>query len=70
MYEFVKTLVHLVYVDEVWLYGSRARRDNSSCSDIDSAIVCPTATDEEWRLILDVLAKVDLLLKIDCVRFD
>ena len=47
MYEFVKTLVHLVYVDEVWLYGSRARRDNSSCSDIDSAIVCPTATDEE-----------------------
>lgn len=70
MYEFVKKLARVSFVDEVWLYGSRARGDNLKLSDIDVAVVCPSAGDDEWSAILDVIAQANTLLKIDCVRYD
>lgn len=57
-------------VEEIWLYGSRARGDFSERSDIDLAILCSSATPEQWLKIEEILDLADTLLKIDAVRFD
>ena len=68
--KFFKKIAALRVVDEIWLYGSRARGDNAERSDIDIAIVCPNASDIDWSEIKDIVCKADTLLEIDCVRFD
>lgn len=57
-------------VEEVRLYGSRARGDNEERADIDLAISCPKATQKDWYNILGMIEEADTLLKIDCVRLD
>lgn len=69
-YQFLKKLEELPFIDEIWLYGSRARGDNQERSDIDLAILCPVATRENWHEVLEIIENADTLLKIDCVRFD
>lgn len=69
-YHFLQGLSELSYVDEIYLYGSRARNTHHDRSDIDLAIVCPRASDQEWLEILESVHQADTLLKIDCVRFD
>jgi predicted nucleotidyltransferase len=69
-FEFFKLLVDLPYVDQIILYGSRARGDAGERSDIDLAIVCPEASEEDWLKVLDIIDDSDTLLKIDCIRFD
>jgi predicted nucleotidyltransferase len=69
-YKFVKQLKALAFVEEIWLFGSRARGDNQDRSDIDIAVICPKATDNDWLLVLGIIEEADTLLKIDCVRFD
>ena len=60
----------LQYVEEIWLFGSRARGDNKDKSDIDVAIVCNNSTDKEWDCIMNIIEDSDTLLKIDCIKFD
>lgn len=69
-YKFVKQLKALAFVEEIWLFGSRSRGDNQDRSDIDIAVICPKATDNDWLLVLGIIEEADTLLKIDCVRFD
>ena len=69
-YQFYKKLVSLPFVEEIILYGSRARGDNQERSDIDLAIICPQASDVEWLEIKNIVTSADTLLHIDCVRFD
>lgn len=69
-YEFIEKLKALKFVEEIWLFGSRARGDHQERSDIDLAIICPNATDSDWSKIMDIIEDADTLLKIDCVRFD
>ncbi len=69
-YTFFSSLSHLPFVDEIWVFGSRARNDNQDRADIDLAIICPTATNEDWLKICDIVEEADTLYKIDCVRFD
>lgn len=69
-YKFIDKIKNLPYVDEVWLYGSRAREDNMDRSDIDLAIICPKATQNNWIELKGIIDEADTLLKIDCVRFD
>ncbi|HBB53113.1 MAG TPA: hypothetical protein DCZ80_04370 [Legionellales bacterium] len=38
-YRFIKELSLLDFVNEIWLFGSRAREDNQARSDIDLAIL-------------------------------
>ena len=67
-YKFIEQLKALPFVDEIWLFGSRARGDHQERSDIDLAIICSTANDIDWLKVIDIVEDADTLLKIDCVR--
>lgn len=70
-YNFIEKIKSLDFVNQVWLYGSRARGDNELKSDIDLAIVCnDDATDGDWNKIVDIVENRDTLLMVDYVRFD
>ena len=69
-YQFINRIAKLPFVEEILLYGSRARGDHQDKSDIDIAVVCPTATEEDWHNVLDIVNAADTLLQIDCVNFD
>jgi nucleotidyltransferase substrate binding protein (TIGR01987 family) len=69
-YQFIKNIAELSSVEEIWLFGSRARGDAIERSDIDLAIVCPKATQDDWHTIQRIVSEADTLFKIDCVRFD
>jgi nucleotidyltransferase substrate binding protein (TIGR01987 family) len=69
-YKFFNQLCQLPFVEEIWLYGSRAREDARERSDIDLAIICPAASDENWLKITKIIEEADTLLKIDCIRYD
>lgn len=70
MYEFINQLTRLPGVEEIWLFGSRARNDHLPRSDIDLAIIAPKASNEDWMHVLDMIDNIDTLLKIDTVHFD
>ena len=71
-YEFFGQITALPFVDRVMLFGSRARGDHDDRSDIDIAVFCDEASDDEWLQLLDFLGeeRIDTLRKVDCVRFD
>lgn len=67
---FVQEIKKLSFVEQVILFGSRARGKAGEFSDIDIAVVCPQATIQEWFSIIDIIDNAQTLLPIDCVRFD
>lgn len=67
---FINSLISYPFVERVILFGSRARKDYSSRSDIDIAVDCPTATFENWTNVLEAIDEARTLLKIDCIRLD
>lgn len=69
-YQFIDKLKSLQFIEEIWLFGSRARGDNQPRADIDIAVICPKATDDDWLKVLNIIEEADTLLKIDCVRFE
>ncbi len=69
-YQFIEKLKCLPFIEEIWLFGSRARGDHRQKSDIDLAIICPHSTDEDWLSVVDAIEDADTLLKIDCIKFD
>ncbi len=69
-YEFLQKLQSEPCVNQLILFGSRARGDARERSDIDLAIDCPSATGMDWRRLKDVIDDADTLLKIDAVRYD
>lgn len=69
-YTFLQHLKALPFVQQMWIFGSRARGDNQERADIDLAIYCPRASIHEWQHILEIIDEADTLLHIDCVRLD
>ena len=69
-YRFIDRVAALPFVEAVYLFGSRARGDCDSWSDIDLAVSCPGASRAEWDAVLDIVEDADTLLMIDCVRLD
>lgn len=69
-YNFINKIAELKFVNEIWLFGSRARGDNLKRSDIDLAIICNDINDNDWLKVLEIIDNADTLLKIDCVRFN
>jgi predicted nucleotidyltransferase len=69
-YKFISDISRLPCVEKIYLFGSRARGDYRERSDIDIAISCSNATENEWQQILEIIEHADTLLHIDCVRLD
>jgi predicted nucleotidyltransferase len=69
-YRFIDRLKALSFVEAIYLYGSRARGDHSPRSDIDLAVLCPSASQKDWLKVLEIIEESDTLLQIDCVRLD
>lgn len=46
-YQFLEKLKNLTFIQEIWLFGSRARGDHRHKSDIDLAILCNNPTEED-----------------------
>ncbi len=69
-YDFFKKLKELPFIDEIWLYGSRARGDNQERSDIDLAIIGQLIDRKQWFLVDEIIEEADTLLQIDCVNFN
>ena len=70
-YKFIEQIKALPFVEELWLFGSRARGDNKEKSDIDLAVVCKENTkNSDWLDVCDIIDDADTLLSIDFVRFD
>src|SRR5205085_6505675 len=67
-YQFFQKLIELPFVESIILYGSRARGEARERADIDMAIDCPLATQEDWQQVLQIIDDADTLLKIDCVN--
>ncbi len=68
--DFFKQLTQLPYIEAIYLYGSRSRGDYTEMSDVDIAISCPQATDEQWQNIEQIVNSTKLLLKLDVKRLD
>lgn len=62
-------LSQMEVVETVILFGSRARRSHRERSDIDLAVVCPTASTRDWFKMTDVIDEAPTLLKIDLVLY-
>ena len=69
-YLFLRKIAALPFVDAIYLFGSRARGDNRERSDIDIAILCPKANENDWQSVLQLIEDADTLLPIDCIRLD
>lgn len=66
-YKFLGALKAFPFIEQIWLYGSRARGDARVRSDIDLAI---RYVDEEpyWRqAVQGIVEHADVLLPIDCI---
>lgn len=60
----------LPWVRKAYLFGSRAREDHEERDDIDIAVSCPDATDEQWAQIERFVDSQPTLLRIDLVRLE
>ncbi len=69
-YLFLQQIAALPFVEAIYLFGSRARGDYRDRSDIDLAILCPNANENDWQSILEIIDDADTLLPIDCIRLD
>lgn len=58
------------YVEQIILFGSRARKDAEDRSDIDLAIWCPKASRKDWIDIVSIVNAARTLHQIDIVRLD
>ena len=68
--ERVARIAQVQEVERIILFGSRARGDAQSRSDIDLAISAPTMTRRRWLEIVDLMEEAESLLSIDLVRLD
>ncbi len=67
---FFSKLCELSFIENIFLYGSRARGDFLERSDIDIAVNMPDASLEDWETVMRIIDDADTLLPIDCVRLD
>ncbi len=68
--QLIRLLSAQLEVEKVILFGSRARGDAEERSDIDLAIVAPTASPRQWLDLTFLLEETDTLLPIDLVRWE
>ncbi len=69
-YHFLDRIKSFPFVEAIYLFGSRARGDAHERSDIDLAIVCPSADIKDWLIVQEILENAPVLNQIDVVRYD
>jgi predicted nucleotidyltransferase len=69
-YAFFAKLKALPFVEAIYLYGSRARGDHDDWSDIDLAVVCPSASPTQWHEVTEAVETEELLVPITVARYD
>jgi predicted nucleotidyltransferase len=69
-YAFLERLAADPCVEELWLFGSRARGTNAERADIDLAVRCPGATVRDWDRLMGIVDDADTLNRVDLVRLD
>ncbi len=69
-YDFFAKLKALPFVQAVYLYGSRARGDHDDWSDIDFAVMCPSASSLQWAEVSETVANEEVLVPVAVVRYD
>jgi len=65
-----KQLSQFKAVEQIILFGSRAREDNDLRSDIDLAVLCPKADHVEWLKLVNLVEEAKTLYFIDFIRLD
>jgi predicted nucleotidyltransferase len=63
----VEQLATQAQVTRVILFGSRARGDHATRSDVDLAVDATTADSQIWQQVLDLVERAETLLPIDLV---
>lgn len=58
------------FVRKAYLFGSRSREDHEERDDIDIAVSCPEASDEQWAQIERFIDSQPTLLRIDLIRLE
>jgi nucleotidyltransferase substrate binding protein (TIGR01987 family) len=66
-YRFFQELCNIKTIQEIWLFGSRARGDNTDRSDIDLFLIAPGSTDQNITHANQIVENADTLLKIDLI---
>lgn len=66
-YKFFQELCNISTIQEIWLFGSRARGDNTDRSDIDLFLVAPDVMQENITHASQIVEDADTLLKIDLI---
>jgi len=67
-YKFWHELIQLPFIEQIYLYGSRARGTHEPRSDIDLAFKCSKLAEHDWTKLFLILDQADTLLKIDYVN--
>ena len=64
-YNFIKKISDIKSIEEIWLFGSRARGDNTPRSDIDLYIIAPKAGKHDIAMVESIIEEADTFLNID-----
>ena len=66
-YKFFQELCRISTIQEIWLFGSRARGDYNDRSDIDLFILSQEGTEQNIMQANQIVENADTLLKIDLI---
>ncbi len=67
---FFLQLTELPFIDTIYAHGSRVKGDAHRFSDLDLAILCPDASEEEWDQIMAIINEAPILIRFDVIRLD
>ncbi len=63
----IKNIAAKYKVEQIVLYGSRSRGDNTDTSDYDIAIIAPSAIEKDKTMLYHDINEIETLKKIDIV---
>lgn len=68
--DFVRVFQRYPQIEEVLIFGSRAKGTDKPWSDFDLAVVAPTLTDRAFSNLWNAIDDLPLVFKLDLVHWD
>jgi uncharacterized protein len=68
--EFVRVFQRYPQIEQVLIFGSRAKGTDKPWSDFDLAVVAPTMSEREFSSLWNELDDLDLVFKLDVLHWD